>query len=195
MTGRAMVLAAGLALLAAPQAMAQEDEGEAQMRQRAPRAQMRQHAQRGEMRQRAGAHLMFDRTIGQLMDRRHELGLTDGQMSALGDLRAEAESALGPIRDQMTTVREGVRDGTLTREAAHTAMQGVHEQLSGATEGLHTQLEEILEPEQRAMLRRGMAQRGSRGHMRRGNRQGRRVRPGMRGKSDQAPQAQPPAQG
>ena len=171
MIGRAMVLAAGLALLAAPQTMAQDGEGDAQMPRNARRAQMRQHdaqmAQRG-----PGAHLMFDRTIGQLMDRQHELNLTDRQMSALGDLRDEARSVLGPLRDQLATVRDGVRDGSLTRDAARTAMQGVHEQLSGSIEGLHARLEEILEPEQRAMLRHEMARRGRHGpatggHMRR----------------------------
>lgn len=161
MMKRAMVLAAGLALLGAPQAMAQDDEGEAQMQQRAPRAQMRQHAQSGEMRQRGpGMGLMLDQAVGRLMDRRNELNLTDDQMSSLGDLREEAQSVLTPLRDQMTLIGDGVRDGSMTRENAHTAMQGLHEQVSGSMEALHDQLGEILGPEQQKMAHQGMARRG-----------------------------------
>jgi len=182
MMKRAMVLAAGLALLGAPQASAQEEqEGQAEMQQRAPRAQMRQHAQRGEMRQHAqsgemrqsgpGMGLMLDQAVGRLMDRRYELNLTDGQMSALGDLREEAQSVLTPLRDQMILIRDGVEDGSMTRENARTAMQGLHEQGSGSMEALHNQLGEILDADQQKMAHRGMARHGSRrsrGHSQRG---------------------------
>jgi len=170
---RAMVLAAGLALLGAPQASAQEEqEGQAEMQQRAPRAQMRQHARNGEMRQRGpGMELMMDQAVGRLMDRRYELNLTDDQMSALGDLREEAQSVLTPLRDQMTSIHDAVRDSSMTRENAHTAMQGLHEQGSSSMEALHEQLGEILGPDQQKMAHRGMSRRdsrGSRGHAQRG---------------------------
>lgn len=171
MIGRTMVLAAGLALLAAPQAIAQDDEEDgAEMRQRAPRARMAQRASR--------AH-SFDRMVGHLMDRRYELNLNDGQMSALSDLRDEARAVLAPMREEMRSIREGVDDGSLTREAAGDRLKTLQEQSSGSMEGLHNQLEEILEPEQRAMLRQDRARHG-RGQARDGGRRGRRGRPGVR---------------
>ena len=170
MMRRAMALVAGLTVLAAPAAIAQEEQGEqgdhAEMRERAPHSQMRQRAHRGQMqRQGARAH-DIDGTLGRLMDRQHELNLTEGQMSALGRLRGEARSSLAPLREQLGEIREGVSDGSMDREAARSAMEGLHEQMSGSMEGLHGQLGEILEPEQQAALRQGRGQRARHGAMR-----------------------------
>lgn len=168
MIRRVTVLVAGMAMLATPALIAQEEQGDgAEMRQRAPRGEMHQRMQRGEMRQRGpGMQMGLDRAIGRLMDRQNELNLTDDQLDALNDLRGEAQSAVGPLQEQMKTVRDGMRDGSLDREAAHNAMQGLHEQMSGAMEGVHGQLSEILDEEQRAALHQGRAQRARQGAMR-----------------------------
>lgn len=174
---RAMVLVAGLTALAAPATIAQEEQNDdAQTRQRAPRAEMQQRMQGRQMRQRGpGRQMGLDRAIGRLMDRQNELNLTDGQLQALSELRGEAQSVLAPVREQMKTVREGMRDGSLDREGAHNAMQGLHEQMAGAMEGLHGQLGEVLDEEQRAALRQGRAQRARQG-ARRGRMQRQRGR-------------------
>lgn len=173
MMRRAMALVAGLTVLAAPALMAQEEQGDgAESRQRAPRAEMQERMQGHEMRQQGpGMQMGLDRMIGRLMDRQNELNLTDGQMSALGDLRDEAASALAPLREQMKTIHEGVRDGSMEREGAHDAMQGVHEQMQESMEGLQGQLGEILNDEQRAALRHGRAHGARRGRMQRQHKQ------------------------
>lgn len=111
--------------------------------------------------------LAFDRHVGRLMDRQHELDLSDAQMSRLASLRDDAQARLAPMREDMDETREGMRDGSLTREAARTRMQALREGLSAAATELHGRLEEILEPEQRAALRRGAMRARSRGGARR----------------------------
>ena len=111
-------------------------------------------AARGEMRTGMRA-LGLDRAIGRLMDRQHELEISDDQMRELAALRDEARSRLAPMREVMEETRTGMRDGSLTREAARTRMQSIHEGLNEAGQELRDRLEEILEPEQRAALRRG----------------------------------------
>lgn len=162
MMGRAMVLAAGFAMLAAPALMAQEEQGDDAQMER-PRAEMRQRmAEHGHMQRAMG----LDRMVGRLMDRQHELSLTDDQMSSLRELRDEAQATLSPIRAQMKEIHEGVSSGSMEREDAHNAMQGVHEQLMNSMQGFHGRLEEILEPEQRAALRQGRMEGARRGAMR-----------------------------
>jgi hypothetical protein len=147
--------------------MAQEESDGAEMRKRAPRAEMQQRMQERQMRQRGpGMQMGLDRAIGRLMDRQNELNLTDGQLEALGELRSEAESALAPLKVQMKEIHAGVSDGSMEREDAHNAMQGLHTQMSEAMEGLQGRLGEILEPEQLAAMRQGRAQRARQGERR-----------------------------
>lgn len=163
MMGRAIVLAAGFAMFAAPALMAQEEKSDDARMKHAPRAEMRQRmAEHGRMHRAMG----LDRMVGRVMDRQHELNLTDGQMSSLRELRDDARSALAPVREQAERLREGMRDGSMEREDAHNAMQGLHEQLKSSMEGFQGRLEEILEPEQRAALHQGRMQRARRGAMR-----------------------------
>ena len=174
MTGRMMVLAAGLALMVVPQASAQEaaqgDAQEAAQEAKAGHAPMSRRAPAGE--------LMFDRVVGRLMDRRYELNLSDDQLARLDELRGNARSALVPIREQMGSIREEVRDGSLTREDARERMETVRKQAADMATDHHGQLGEILEPEQRQMLRHGTARHGSR---RGAARHGRSGRMGRRG--------------
>lgn len=151
MTRTMITLASGVALLGAFPLAAQE----APEKPEAPRVE---RAERGE---RIGMALTLDRSIGRLMDRRYEVGLSDDQLNRLDNLRREARTALAPIREELAAVREGVRDGSLTREQARQRMEAVRER-AGSQEELHNRLEQILEPEQRQMLRQGMARRGGR---------------------------------
>jgi Spy/CpxP family protein refolding chaperone len=170
MTGRMMVLAAGLALMVVPQATAQEATQEAAQEAKAGHARMSRRAPAGE--------LMFDRAVGRLMDRRYELNLSDDQLARLNDLRGNALSALAPIREEMGSIHEGVSDGSLTREDARTRMKSVREQAAALATDHRDQLGEILEPEQRQMLRNGMARHGSRRGAARHGRPGRMSRRG-----------------
>lgn len=153
MTGRMMVLTAGLALMVVPQANAQDVEARhARMSRRAP----------------GGGH-MIDRAVGRVMDRRYELNLSDDQLARLNDLRGNARSAMAPIREEISSIHEEVRDGSLTREDSRERMKSVQEQATAMATEFHDQLNEILEPEQEQMLRGGMARQGSqRGAARRG---------------------------
>ena len=156
MIRRVTVLVAGMAMLATPALTAQETQGDgAEMHQRAPRAGMQQRGPRMQM--------GLDRMIGRLMDRQYELNLTDDQMEALSELRGDAQSSLAPLRVQMQEIHEGVSDGSMEREDAHNAMQGLHSQMAEAIEGLQSRLGEILDDEQRAALRQGRAQRARQG--------------------------------
>jgi hypothetical protein len=166
MTKTMITLAAGIALLGASPIAAQDAPGA----QDAPRAERMERAQKArtergggatERAGRPGADLLLDRSIGRLMDRRYEVGLTDDQMSRLGNLRREATSALAPIRRELTDVREGQRDGTLTRAQADERMKVVREG-AGSQEELRNRFEEILEPEQRQILRQDTARRRAR---------------------------------
>jgi hypothetical protein len=172
MTGRAMVLIAGFALLGAPGAIAQEDStGESEMRHRAPRAEMRHRAPHPEA--------MFDRALGRMMDRQNELNLSDDQMAALGDLRADARSALAPVREEMKSIHDAVRDGSLSREDAGERMKGIREQTKESMKALHDRLGETLDEEQMHALHRG-------GQARHGSRRAaaHRGRPGRHGRSE-----------
>ena len=170
MTGRMMVLAAGLALMVVPQATAQEAEQQAAHEAEASHARQAGHAR---MRHRApGGERSFDRAVGSLMDRRYELNLSDDQMEKLDALRADARSAMAPIREEMGSIHEGLSDGSLTREDAHERMESIHETAASMATDHHDKLGEILEPEQQQMLGHGMAHRGA----------GRHGRPGRMGR-------------
>lgn len=171
MTGRMMVLAAGLALMVVPQAAAQEAEQEAaqEAAETAETAHKPARAGHGHtrmdarMRHRApGGERSFDRAVGRLMDRRYELNLSDDQMAKLDGLREDARSAMAPIREEMGSIHEGLSDGSLTREDAHERMESVHEKAAAMATDQHEKLGEILEPEQQQMLDHGMAHHGSR---------------------------------
>jgi len=150
-----MVLIAGFALVGAPQAIAQEDStGESEMRHRAPRAEMRHRA--------SGPEAMFDSALGRMMDRQNELNLSDDQMAALGDLRADARSTLAPAREEMKSIHDAVRDGSLSREDAGERMKGIREQTKESMKALHDRLGDTLDEEQMHALRRGQVRHGSR---------------------------------
>lgn len=161
MIQKAMVLVAGLTMLSVPQAMAQDESPDQEkMRHRAPRAEMRHKAPRGDFR--------FDRSIGRLMDRQHELNLTDDQMDALDDLRADARSALAPMREEMSAIHEEMSDESLDREDAGERMKGIHEQTKATMKELHDRLGETLDDDQMQMLRHGTARRGAQGRAHQG---------------------------
>jgi len=154
MIQKAMILVAGLTMLSVPQAMAQDESPDRKkMRHRAPRAEMRHKAPRGDLR--------FDRSIGRLMDRQHELNLTDDQMDALDDMRADARAALAPIQEEMRAIHEEMSDESLDREDAGERMKAIHEQTKASLKELHDRLGETLDDDQMQMLRHGTARRGA----------------------------------
>lgn len=166
-----MVLIAGIALLGAPQAIAQEDStGESGMRHRSPHPEA-----------------MFDRALGRMMDRQNELNLSDDQMAALGDLRADARSTLAPGRDEMKSIHEAMSDGSLSREDAGERMKGIREQTKESMKVLHDRLGETLDEEQMHALRRGHARHGSR------RAAAHRGRPGSHGRSERHTEQKEPA--
>lgn len=169
MTGRVMVLVAGFALMVAPLAIAQDAKAghKDEMRHRAPRAEMRGHAQ--------GPHQSIERAIGRMMDRQHELNLTDDQMAALGDLRADARSILAPMREEMDAIHTEMNDESLSREDAEERMKGIHERSTASMKELHERLGDTLDADQKQMLQHGMAGHGAARHGRRG-RHGRMMR-------------------
>ncbi|MEE8488200.1 MAG: Spy/CpxP family protein refolding chaperone [Gemmatimonadota bacterium] len=173
MTGRMMVLAAGFALLGVPQAIAQDEStGEREMRHRAPRAEMRHRA--------PGPRFDFDRSIGRLMDRQHELNLSEDQMTTLDALRSDARATLAPVREAMDSIHDEMRDGSLTREDAGERMKGIREQAKVSMKELHDRLEETLDPEQLQALRHGRGAHGAR-RSAHGGRSGSHARPGRHG--------------
>lgn len=182
MIRRMMVLAAGFALLGVPQAIAQDEQaGEKEMQRRAPRAEMRHRAPGAEMGHRAsGRRFEVDRAIGRLMDRQHELNLSEDQMTTLDALRADARATLAPIREAMGSIRDEMRDGSLTREDAGERMKGIREQAKASTKELHERLEETLDREQLQALRQGRGAHGAR-RSAHGGRSGFRSRSGRHG--------------
>jgi len=154
MIQKAMVLVAGLTMLSVPQAMAQDESPDhEQMRHRAPRAEMLHKAPPRDIR--------FDRSIGRLMDRQHELNLTDDQMDALDELRADARSALAPMQEEMRAIHEEMSDESLDREAAGDRMKGIHEQTKASLKELHDRLGATLDDDQMQMMRHGTARHGA----------------------------------
>jgi len=179
MTGRMTVLAAGLALMVVPQVTAAQEAAQAEAQEAAQAEAQEARAGHARMNRRAPAReLMFDRTVGRMMDRRYELNLSDDQLARLDDLRGNARSALAPLREEMGSIHEGVSDGSLTREDARERMKSVREQAAAMATDHYGQLGEILEPEQRRMLRNGKARHGSRRGAARHGRPGRMSRRG-----------------
>lgn len=104
----------------------------------------------------------LDLRIGQILDRRHTLDLTDGQVTALTQLRDEVRAESEALRSEMTAIREGRQDGTLDRDGARERAAALAERRRALHEAYAPRLHELLEPRQRALLgvaRRGMVRR------------------------------------
>jgi Spy/CpxP family protein refolding chaperone len=109
---------------------------------------------RAPMRSMAAPGALLDVRIGQVLDRRFELDLSDEQFERLQALRVEARSALDPLRTELEAIREGVRDGSVERTDARERMRAAMEGVRDAHVPLRASFDEILRPEQRSRLER-----------------------------------------
>lgn len=65
---------------------------------------------------------MLERQVEASLERRDELGLTEGQVAELEALRTEIESAFGSFRAEMQALREGSGEGAADRAEARARM-------------------------------------------------------------------------
>jgi hypothetical protein len=131
------------------EARAQEQEVQARlgMARRAPLAGVDRMGRAGM------SGMALDLRVGQILDRRYTLGLSEAQVEDLVSLQSEAAALLRPMRDEMAAVRQGMRDGSLTTDQARERMGAAREGWTERRESLTTRLEATLEPRQRALLR------------------------------------------
>lgn len=97
--------------------------------------------------------MALDLRIGQWLDRRHTLDLTDRQVEELGALRDEIRRETEPLRAEMQAMRDARRDGTLDRDSLRARMRDVAARRRTIQEAFHGRLEGVLEPRQRALVR------------------------------------------
>lgn len=95
----------------------------------------------------------LDLRIGQILDRRHTLDLTDRQVEQLGQLRDDVRGEAEPLRSEMEAIREGRQDGSLDRDAARERMNALGAERRALHESFSSRLHELLEPRQLAMIR------------------------------------------
>lgn len=107
--------------------------------------------------------VFLEQQVESALDRREELGLSEGQVTELEALRSEVERTFAPLREEAQAMRSEARDRSGTREEVQERMTALRDRQADlrqraqtAWEPLQVRFEQVLPP----LQRQGLQQRG-----------------------------------
>lgn len=123
------------------------------------------------------------RSLNAVLENREALGLTEGQINQLQELKAIQDAEVAPVSEEIKALREQIRDGEVDREEGYRQLQALRGELMTASAPLRGRVQEILTVQQHRQLQaelfRNRPGRGTGGAFQRGR--GGAARPGIPG--------------
>ncbi len=99
------------------------------------------------------------RSVDVVLEHQEALGLTEQQISQLQQLKADVETDVAPLAEEMQALRAQIRDGTIDRTEGFRQMEALRGEMITAAAPLRGRVQEILTVEQhnelRALMRQG----------------------------------------